>query len=477
MRLTWRQLAIFVAVAAGFQLLLYGVSENGRRGLISAEADVRRAQLQLSRVVEIHHLLMNAESGHRGYLITGDVSYLEPLHEAEARIGPLATQLAETYRGNDEQVRDAIQRIGSSAGQRMAMMAEGLDVYHQQGPPAALALAGSVSRVELMATFRAATTVTRDYEQSLLDRSLDQWERKLTIVGRLNLATLLVGLLLATLATIALVRSIRLLAESAAALERQHDQLKAQFDAQARELTDLASSMQQVQENERARLSRNLHDELGGVLLSARMDVTWMEKNGPSDDANVKLHLERLRQALDQGIDLKRRVVEELRPTLLDSMGLFAALRWQAEETCARAKFRCNERYPDDEPRLNRAGAITLFRVVQEGLANAAKHSKADTVDITFEVTDTEILLTIHDDGIGAQASDLSRPRSHGLAGMRHRVNVLGGRLDITSGPTVGTTIFVRVPLANVQAPTEGDPDPSGTFLTYPRAVGSEPAP
>jgi signal transduction histidine kinase len=94
-----------------------------------------------------------------------------------------------------------------------------------------------------------------------------------------------------------------------------------QFDAQAGELTELARHLQHVQEEERARLSRGLHDELGGVLLAARMDVTWMQRHAVGDDADVRMRLERLKQVLDQGIELKRRVVEELRPTLLDTMG------------------------------------------------------------------------------------------------------------------------------------------------------------
>jgi signal transduction histidine kinase len=168
---------------------------------------------------------------------------------------------------------------------------------------------------------------------------------------------------------------------------------------------------------------------------------------------------------LDQGIELKRRVVEELRPTLLDTMGLVAALRWQSEETCKRANLRCTERYPDEEPRLNRAGAIALFRVVQEALANVAKHAKASNVDIAFEVSNQEVILTVHDDGAGAAPSDLARPRSHGIAGMRHRINVLGGRLDVSSGPGRGTTVQVRVPLENVIAAEGSDAeDNSGTY-------------
>ena len=165
--------------------------------------------------------------------------------------------------------------------------------------------------------------------------------------------------------------------------------------------------MQHVQEEERARLSRGLHDELGGVLLAARMDVTWMQRHATGDDADVRMRLERLKQVFDQGIDLKRRVVEELRPTLLDTMGLLAALRWQSEETCRRADLRCTERFPDEEPPFNRAGAIALFRVVQEALANVAKHARASEVDIALELTDNEVVVTVQDNGVGAAPADL----------------------------------------------------------------------
>jgi len=229
-----------------------------------------------------------------------------------------------------------------------------------------------------------------------------------------------------------------------------------------------------VQEEERARLSRGLHDELGGMLLAARMDVTWMQNHGAGDDAEVQKRLERLRQVLDQGIELKRRVVEELRPTLLDTMGLLAALRWQSEETCRRADLRCNERFPDEEPQFNRAGAIALFRIVQEALANVAKHAKASEVDIALELTDRDVVVTVRDNGAGAAPTDLNRPRSHGIAGIRHRIQVLGGRLYISSVPGRGTTVRATVPLASVSRTSADDYD-SGTYRALAPPPGSVP--
>jgi signal transduction histidine kinase len=474
MRFKWWQLALGVAVSVGFVVLLYAIAEIGRLRLVAAEDDVRRAHSQLIRVVDVHQLLTNATSGHRAYILTGDSTYLEPLHRAEGQIQALSRELLETYQGKDATVRDAIREVGVVAARRMAQMHESLAVFEQQGQAAALQLANSPPTYETMARFREVAAITRDYEDALLTHSLENWERELTLAGRLNLATLLLGLLLTAIAALALARNERQLKESAAELQRQHDELKAQFDAQAAELNELARHLQHVQEEERARLSRGLHDELGGVLLAARMDVTWMQKHAMGDEAEVQNRLERLRQVLDQGIELKRRVVEELRPTLLDTMGLLAALRWQSEETCRRADLRCTERFPEEEPQFNRAGAIALFRVVQEALANVAKHAKASEVDIALELTDRDVVVTVRDNGAGAAPTDLHRPRSHGIAGIRHRINVLGGRLDISSVPGRGTTIRATVPLASVSRTSADDCD-SGTYRALALAPGSVP--
>ncbi|MBK7902439.1 MAG: CHASE3 domain-containing protein [Proteobacteria bacterium] len=476
MRLKWWQLALVVSVSIGFVILLYVVAEFGRLRLVTAQDDVRRAQGQLARVVDLYQLVMNAESGHRGYLLTGDPSYLEPLHRAEGQIDNLGRQLVQTYRGRDERVDSAIRQLGPLARSRMKQMQESIAVYEALGQSAGFRLANSPTRHDTESTFRESAQITGDYQRALMGSSLENLERDLMLAGRLNLATLLLGLGLAVTAAIALVRIERNRAEAATGLQRQHDELKSQFDAQTRELTGLARHLQHVQEEERARLSRGLHDELGGVLLAARMDVTWMQRHATGDDADVTMRLERLKQVLDQGIELKRRVVEELRPTLLDTMGLLAALRWQGEETCRRADLRCTERFPDEEPQFSRAGAIALFRVVQEALANVAKHARASEVDIALELTDSEVVVTVQDNGVGAAPEDLNRPRSHGVAGLRHRIHVLGGLLDISSAPNRGTTVRVRVPLANVSGTSGADDGDSGTFTSVPRAVGPGPA-
>jgi signal transduction histidine kinase len=475
-RFKFWQLAIIIALSVGFVVALFTVAEFGRARLAEAADDVRHAQQQWIRVVDLQQILLDAESGHRGYLLTGDPRHLAPLANARERIDTLARELAAADLGRDERVAKATRLLQSVADQKVTEMNASIALYRQQGPVAALAIADSASVQEVMGRFRELAGITRDYEQSLVERSLRNWDRELSVVRRLNLATLVVGLVLAGLAITAMLRNMRQRHDAAVDLARQHDLLKAQADAQAAELNELYRHLQHVQEEERARLSRGLHDELGGVLLAARMDVTWMQHNSPHDPEEFQERLERVRRALDQGIDLKRRVVEELRPTLLDTMGLVAALRWQIEESCKRADLRSIENFPEVEPQFSRAGAITLFRVVQEALANVLKHARATEVWVAMEMTDDHVVLTISDDGVGSTTQALGKPGSHGIAGMRHRVHVLGGRLDIAASPGRGTHVRVEVPLASVMQPTGVDAETSGVFAAVPWAERSDSA-
>ena len=170
-----------------------------------------------------------------------------------------------------------------------------------------------------------------------------------------------------------------------AELRDQKLQLEREAEERNRELVELSTHLQSVAEREKASLARELHDELGGLLVGARMDISWAEQHLTDDNADLKQRLHRVQQNLSAGVDLKRRIIEELRPTLLDDVGLFAALRWQMKETCGAAGLKCIESYPDEEPRFNSEAAIALFRIAQEAFTNILKHSAAKTVDITLE--------------------------------------------------------------------------------------------
>ncbi len=189
------------------------------------------------------------------------------------------------------------------------------------------------------------------------------------------------------------------------------------------------------------------------------MDISWAEQRLPDIDPDVKQRLHRVQQNLSAGVDLKRRIIEELRPTLLDNVGLFAALRWQLKVSCRSAGLKCIESFPEEEPKFTSEAAIALFRIAQEAFVNILKHSGAKSMDLTLDVDNDSIVMQISDDGKGAPPGRLSAIGSHGMASMRHRVRALDGRLDVRSPASGGMTLLVRVPAARaLQRGEEGPP-------------------
>lgn len=220
----------------------------------------------------------------------------------------------------------------------------------------------------------------------------------------------------------------------------------------ATELSELASNLQHLAETERVLLARQLHDELGGALVGAKMDLAWLRRRIGSTDPEVVARWERLERALETGIAFKRRVVEQLRPTLLDNLGFYAAARWLVEESCAAAALQCTLDLPLPEPQLPKGVGIALFRVLQESLQNVTRHAKASAVTIRVSIEESQqaLRLRITDDGIGVAAEHLTPLGSHGLGSMRHRMRALGGEFSIRQAPVRGTEVEVLAPLVDV---------------------------
>ncbi len=205
-----------------------------------------------------------------------------------------------------------------------------------------------------------------------------------------------------------------------------------------------------MSEQEKSALSRELHDELGGLLVAARMDLSWLQQRLPTNDPNIEQRFKRIHESLSAGVDLKRRVVEELRPTLLDNMGLFTALRWQFKESCRRTGLKCTETIPEVELRFTPDAAIGVFRVAQEALMNVMKHANAKSADLAIDIQDDMFVLRISDDGRGIPPKPPAAKTSHGLASMRHRIAALGGSWDVRSPASGGTILTARIPLSSM---------------------------
>ena len=213
-----------------------------------------------------------------------------------------------------------------------------------------------------------------------------------------------------------------------------------------RELSSLSAFLQTHYEREKARLARELHDELGGILTPAKMDLSWLEAR-LAGDAQYRERMARLSALIDQGIDLKRRIIENLHPSLLDHLGLAAAVQWYVEETCSAAKIESRVTTAKLE-RLSPDLEIALYRVVQESVNNAVRHSKATRVELVIVREAGGVRVCISDDGIGIGDLEKARNQSYGLAAMAQRMRALNGTLDISSGQGKGTCVEAFLPLA-----------------------------
>ncbi len=219
------------------------------------------------------------------------------------------------------------------------------------------------------------------------------------------------------------------------------------------QLRALSRRLQAAREEESARIARDLHDQLGQALTALKLDMAWLSRRMEgADGTTAALGLVRDRTAdmvkcIDGTIELVRRISTELRPGVLDTLGLAAALEWQAGEFEARAGVRCEVEVGAVGPDIDPAVSTAVFRIFQEALTNVGRHAQARTVRAALDEQDGLIVLRVHDDGRGIRESEASGPRSIGVLGMRERANLLGGTIEVTGSPEAGTTIDVRIPL------------------------------
>jgi len=217
---------------------------------------------------------------------------------------------------------------------------------------------------------------------------------------------------------------------------------------QSRErLRDLASHLQSIREEERGRIAREIHDELGQALTALKMDIHWIG-HGLSKDQQLLLEKAKsMSMLIDTTVQSVQRISSELRPGLLDDLGLSAAVEWQADEFRNRTGIQCETISDPEDIALNQALSIAVFRIFQEALTNIARHANATRVKIILKEKSGKVELTVRDNGKGITEKQISDARSFGLIGMRERVHSFRGDLRITGTPNKGTTVRVSIPL------------------------------
>jgi signal transduction histidine kinase len=233
----------------------------------------------------------------------------------------------------------------------------------------------------------------------------------------------------------------------------KHDEREAELASEvvqrAVELRALSVHLLRVQEEERRTIARELHDELGGTLSAVKMDILMgRDAAAKRNDEKSVARLQRAMSATDTGIQFIRRLIEDLRPTLLDNLGFEAALRSMVDQFCERTSVRCVIDLPEGELNITSAQSTALYRICQEALTNVMKYAKARLVTVTLRSDGVNWTLLVKDDGVGLDATKQHRVLSHGLLGMRERMVALGGTFDIRGPAGGGTTLTAIFPIS-----------------------------
>jgi signal transduction histidine kinase len=451
------RLYLFGVVAMIVALLIASLMlELNTQARIKDIGFLNTAQARKSDVAEYLRLLVDAETSQRGFLLTQDPRYLEPYEEARLNSPIVLERISNSYLFDQDApasdvTRERLRQLRELGNAKMEELAASITLNTTNRHEAALELVRTNYGRRTMQSLRAVAAQFDEAEDRRIAEAVEHWQSG-TFVSRAMLAGgTLLNLALLILVALLLDRDLKRREAVTDAAVRHTQELEEIVQRRTTELSALSSHLQRVAEREKAAMARELHDELGGIMVAAKMDVSWLEKRLATNDADLKQRWLRLRKLLEDGLNLKRRVVETLRPTLLDNMGLVPAVQWVYQETCGRAGLKCTQSYPDQELALNDEAAIAVFRVIQEAMTNIIKHAKATEVDLAVALVGDRLQIRVRDNGIGI-APRKNTWGSQGLASMQHRVTSFGGTAKISALPGGGTSIEVSLPWARISA-------------------------
>ena len=431
-RLRRSRLAVWLALAGA--VVVITINEIGyRQAQQTLQTLTDRYERRLV-VTRLWRQLLDAETGQRGYLLTGRDSYLEPYRAALLEIEASLDKLS-GLRTGDPQLAAQIAGIEEGTRQKLAELSTTIDLYRNgQNDQWRELMMSDIGREKMDELRKSINELIRSEIRRIEAGASDAFGTLQRNRVEINALTLL-----AVLALLLFMRNVQRLdraqAEHDLALRTERDRLEATVIHRTAELTELTRHLQSAREDERSRLARELHDELGALLTAAKLEGARLKRNLGTMAPEVAERLKQLNETLDRGIALKRRIIEDLRPSSLSNLGLVAALEIQAREFAQRAEIAV--RTVLEPVALDDNAQMTAYRLVQESLTNIAKYARASDVTISLAQQGGQVEVSVLDNGVGFDPGQV-RPTAHGLLGMRYRVEAEGGRLEVDSAPGQG---------------------------------------
>ena len=405
---------------------------------VKALDDLRTQSHQLDTLDRLQLQLLNAETGVRGYLLSGERNFLEPYEKAHTQIDATVAGLRAEFKHFD--AVDLAELTTLVHDQQMAMAAA--IAAHEQGQEPADLTASKATMDEIRTQLARLRHQVAEQGHDIIDKSTGRFRLSQTVGVALAAVTLV--LLIVLFAT--LQRQFALRERISRLLASENERLDEQVRRRTIELRELARLITNAREEEKARLAHELHDEMGALLTAAKMDAGWIARKLPDEVRSAfQSRLERLQKMLTEGIALKRRIIDDLRPPLLAELGLIEALRALGQDLETTPDMKVEIELPDTLE-IGSERALALFRIAQEAVTNIRKYAHATQVHLRLKADGETVRLTIADNGEGFDPAAVAANR-HGLAGMRHRVLTYGGELTVRSSPGQGTAISARLPV------------------------------
>ena len=439
----FRGKVIAFPLAALAALAMLAISEASYQDATSSLDRLGDRAVARTKLNELVKSLIDAETGQRGYLLTARREYLKPYEQAQSEARSLLVWL-NAYYAKDPQGAATMRDISRETEAKLSELSTTLELHDRGGEVWRELMLSDIGR-EKMDHVRSLGEQLIAHETALVEagrRSVYQtlWLNRIGVSAMAALSLLALFMYLRQTATLD-----RTLASEADRMAGERDRLEQEVAARTEQLRELAQHLQTIREDERSHLARELHDELGALLTAAKLDVARLKSRLASNASiDAAERLAHLNETLNGGIALKRRIIEDLRPSSLSNLGLVAALEILMREFAARSEIKVVDRLASVD--VSASAQLTIYRLVQEALTNVMKYAKASEVTVALEPSGSGgAVVSVRDDGIGFDTG-LPRLARHGLLGMRYRVEAEGGTMRLVSSPGEGTLIEATLP-------------------------------
>lgn len=463
----FRRNVVAFPLAALAALAMLAISEASYQDATTSLDKLGERGLARTRLNDLVKSLLDAETGQRGYLLTDRRQYLNPYEQAQAETRKTLAWLNEYY-GKDPQTSAVISEVMKETEAKLSELATTIDMHDRGVENGWRELLLSDIGREKMERVRALGEQLIGFESAQVEvgrRSVYEtlWLNRIGVSAMAAVSLLALFMYLRQTATLD-----RALADEAQRMESERERLESVVASRTAQLKELAQHLQTIREDERSRLARELHDELGALLTAAKLDVARLKSRlGAAVTADAAERLTHLNETLNGGIALKRRIIEDLRPSSLSNLGLVAALEILLREFSARSDVAVNDELEHVE--LEPAAQLTVYRLVQEALTNIVKYAKATEIIVSLQPEPGGgARVSVKDNGIGFDTS-VPRLARHGLIGMRYRVEAEGGTMSLVSAPGEGTLIEAVLPPAPVRG--ESAPPLAAPIESLPEAA------